>query len=50
MTRRLIEVFARRPPETSPAPSRLAALTAREREVLVLLARGRSNTLRPGQA
>jgi DNA-binding NarL/FixJ family response regulator len=44
ITRRLIEAFARRPPETSPAPSRLAALTAREREVLVLLARGRSNT------
>jgi DNA-binding NarL/FixJ family response regulator len=44
VTRRLIEAFARRPPETSPAPSRLAALTAREREVLVLLARGGSNT------
>ena len=44
MTRRLIEVFARRPPETAPAPSRLASLTAREREVLVLLARGGSNT------
>ena len=44
VTRRLIEVFARRPPATSPAPSRLASLTAREREVLVLLARGGSNT------
>jgi DNA-binding NarL/FixJ family response regulator len=44
VTRRLIEAFARRPPETSPAPSRLASLTAREREVLTLLARGRSNT------
>jgi DNA-binding NarL/FixJ family response regulator len=44
VTRRLIEVFARRPPQTSPAPSRLATLTAREREVLVLLARGGSNT------
>ena len=43
VTRRLIEVFARRPPETTPAPSRLASLTARERE-LVLLARGSSNT------
>jgi DNA-binding NarL/FixJ family response regulator len=44
VTRRLIEAFARRPPATSPAPSRLAALTTREREVLVLLARGSSNT------
>jgi DNA-binding NarL/FixJ family response regulator len=44
VTRRLIEVFALRPPETAPAPSRLASLTAREREVLVLLARGGSNT------
>jgi DNA-binding NarL/FixJ family response regulator len=43
VTRRLIEAFARRPPETSPAPSRLASLTARERDVLLLLARGRSN-------
>ena len=38
-TRRLIEQFAR-PPEESPA---LAGLTARERDVLVLLARGLSN-------
>ena len=44
ITRRLIEVFARRPPQTTPAPSRLASLTAREREVLILLARGGSNT------
>ena len=43
VTRRLIEAFARRPPEAAPAPSRLASLTAREREVLVLLARGSSN-------
>jgi DNA-binding NarL/FixJ family response regulator len=43
VTRRLIEAFARRPPETSPSPSQLASLTAREREVLMLLARGRSN-------
>jgi DNA-binding NarL/FixJ family response regulator len=44
VTRRLIEAFAHRPPQTMPAPSRLASLTAREREVLVLLARGGSNT------
>jgi DNA-binding NarL/FixJ family response regulator len=44
VTRRLIEVFARRPPETAPAPSRLASLTARERDVILLLARGRSNS------
>src|SRR5690242_10204583 len=43
VTRRLIERFARRPPETSPSPSRLASLTAREQDVLLLLARGRSN-------
>ena len=43
VTRRLIEVFARRPPEMSPEPSRLAAVSAREREVLMLLARGRTN-------
>lgn len=43
VTRRLIEAFARRPAEMAPAPSRLAALTARERDVLLLLARGRSN-------
>ena len=44
VTRRLIEAFARRPPEAAPSPARLGSLTAREREVLVLLARGRSNT------
>ena len=43
VTRRLIEGFARRPPEAAPSPARLASLTAREREVLLLLARGRSN-------
>jgi DNA-binding NarL/FixJ family response regulator len=43
VTRRLIEAFARRPPATTPSPTRLASLTAREREVLVLLARGGSN-------
>ena len=43
VTRRLIEAFARRPPEAAPSPSRLASLTAREKDVLLLLARGRSN-------
>ena len=43
VTRRLIEAFARRPRETSPSPSQLASLTARERDVLLLLARGHSN-------
>jgi len=44
VTRRLIEAFARRPAEAAPSPERLASLTAREREVLVRLARGGSNT------
>jgi DNA-binding NarL/FixJ family response regulator len=43
VTRRLIEQFARRPPETTPSPSRLASLTVREQDVLLLLARGRTN-------
>src|SRR5260370_9850593 len=43
VTRRLIEAFARRPPEAAPSPARLAALTARERDVLLLIARGGSN-------
>ena len=42
VTRRLIDAFARQA-ETTLSPSRLAALTARERDVLLLLARGRSN-------
>ncbi len=43
VTRRLIEAFARRPPQAAPAPSRLASLTARERDILLQLARGRTN-------
>ena len=43
VTMRLIDAFARRPPETLPAPSRLASLTARERDILLCLARGLTN-------
>ena len=44
VTRRLIEAFAARPATMSPAPSRLASLTPRERDILLLVARGQSNT------
>jgi DNA-binding NarL/FixJ family response regulator len=44
VTRRLIEAFAARPAETLPSPSRLASLTPREHDILLLLARGQSNT------
>jgi DNA-binding NarL/FixJ family response regulator len=43
ITRRLVEEFVRRPPPGDAAPPELEALTAREREVLRLVARGRSN-------
>jgi len=44
VTRAVIEEFARQRPATPPAPPRaVAELTAREREVLDLLARGLSN-------
>jgi DNA-binding NarL/FixJ family response regulator len=43
VTRRLIEAFARRPPAVAPSPSLLASLTARERDILLQVARGRSN-------
>jgi DNA-binding NarL/FixJ family response regulator len=42
VTRRLIQDFARRAGSTAPPPT-LAALSDREREVLQLVARGRSN-------
>jgi DNA-binding NarL/FixJ family response regulator len=45
ITRRLIEQFVRRPPASVRAlPPQLESLTARELEVLKLVARGRSNT------
>ncbi|MEV4630806.1 response regulator transcription factor [Micromonospora sp. NPDC049523] len=43
VTRRLIAEFAARPAPDRPRPTSLAALTARETEVLRLIARGRSN-------
>jgi DNA-binding NarL/FixJ family response regulator len=44
ITRRLIERFARAAPPAAPPTPELASLTGREREVLILLARGLSNT------
>jgi DNA-binding NarL/FixJ family response regulator len=52
VTRRLVEEFAHRPPPPRPAPppagrgqvASLATVTAREREVLALIATGLSNT------
>jgi DNA-binding NarL/FixJ family response regulator len=43
ITRRLIEEFVRRPPARAGPPRQLSGLTARELEVLRLLARGLSN-------
>jgi RNA polymerase sigma factor (sigma-70 family) len=43
ITRRLIERFARSDESAAVVPHELSALTAREREVLVLMARGLSN-------
>jgi len=44
VTRRMIEEYVRRPPDAARTPPpALADLTAREREVLELMARGRSN-------
>jgi DNA-binding NarL/FixJ family response regulator len=44
VTRRLIEGFVRSRPHALPASTRLNGLTPRETEVLVLVARGRSNS------
>ena len=43
ITKRLIEQFARAAPRSGPSAAALEALTARELEVLVLIARGLSN-------
>ncbi|MEW2593880.1 response regulator transcription factor [Micromonospora aurantiaca] len=44
VTRRLIDEFARRPEPARPLPRRLDGVTEREREVLMLIGRGLSNT------
>ena len=43
VTRRLIEEFARHPTPRPAGPPELAELTARDREILTFMARGRSN-------
>jgi DNA-binding NarL/FixJ family response regulator len=49
VTRRLIERFVSRPEPSVRAQDSLAALTSREREVLALVARGRSNAELAGE-
>jgi DNA-binding NarL/FixJ family response regulator len=43
VTIRLIDAFTRAPRHARPAPSQLASLTARERDILLRLARGLTN-------
>ena len=43
VTRMLIEAFSRKPPARAPSRAALASLTSRERDILRLIARGRSN-------
>ncbi|MCU1608553.1 MAG: DNA-binding response regulator [Pseudonocardiales bacterium] len=49
VTRQLIDEFAARPAQHTPTPAQMAQLTPREREVLILLAQGLSNTEVAGQ-
>lgn len=49
ITRTLIEDFAARPGQSAPPDTRLAALTARERDVMEQIARGLSNVEIAGQ-
>jgi DNA-binding NarL/FixJ family response regulator len=49
VTRRLIDDFTTRPEQHTPMPAQMAELTRREREVLILLAQGLSNTEVAGQ-
>lgn len=44
ITRRLLDEFTRRPPPGTAVPPAVARLTDRERQVLILIARGLSNT------
>ena len=49
VTRHLIDEFTARPEQHTPTPAQMAQLTPREREVLILLAQGRSNAEVAGQ-